>query len=546
VVEEVSSPTTTTATPTGLFARNATGLVRQVSPFSAYVLNFIGGHPVQPLAFGLFFAFATWPGGNFFLGGLLAIPMVLAFSYSFGLLTSMMPRTGGDYTLNSRILHPTLGLIGSFCQTMANFMSAAFFGRLIVTLGLGPGLIGIGLVAHNQGLIDAGNTLANSKVWIFIFGTLLFLAAAGVLGGGWGWTLRLQNGLFFVVTGGLALCAIIALLTPQSQFIANFNNFAEYWTKNPDTYHQIINGAKQNGVPLGAEFSWGNTIPMIGIFATFSIFSWFTSFIGGEIRQARSVKTANIMALSGITSLLAILLCAAIFLNTFGTDFFTAANATNGMPGALNTAPTYFFLLSASLGSVPMSILLVGLYLLFWPMLTYFVFLQPTRTMFAYAFDGILPKGITNISRNHAPYVAVGVTFVLTELVFIWSLTNDSIFQVIIYATLIQLVSMGLVGLSALVVPWRRPQLYQAAATKIRVLGVPLVSIAGAVAIFSAAFIWWLFFNYAGFGLADPTGLFIWLGGLIVAALALYFVARWVRARQGVDLRLTYAEIPPE
>ena len=89
-----------------LFARNATGLVRGVSPRSSLIINFIPGHPAQSLAAGFFFVFALFPGGNYLLGLLMVIPMTLAMSYAFGLLTAMIPRSGGDYMLVSRVIHP--------------------------------------------------------------------------------------------------------------------------------------------------------------------------------------------------------------------------------------------------------------------------------------------------------------------------------------------------------------------------------------------------------------------------------------------------------
>ena len=56
------------APASGLFARNATGLVRGVSPRSSLIINFIPGHPAQSLAAGFFFVFALFPGGNYLVG----------------------------------------------------------------------------------------------------------------------------------------------------------------------------------------------------------------------------------------------------------------------------------------------------------------------------------------------------------------------------------------------------------------------------------------------------------------------------------------------
>ena len=93
----------------GLFARTATGLVRGVPPRSSLVINFIPGHPTQTMVAVLLFALAVGAGGNPFLAILIVIPMSLAFSYAFGLLTQMIPRSGGDYMLVSRVMHPSIG-----------------------------------------------------------------------------------------------------------------------------------------------------------------------------------------------------------------------------------------------------------------------------------------------------------------------------------------------------------------------------------------------------------------------------------------------------
>ena len=48
-----SVPQPTQVTSSGVFARNATGMVREVSQLSASILNFIPGCPTQALAAGL-------------------------------------------------------------------------------------------------------------------------------------------------------------------------------------------------------------------------------------------------------------------------------------------------------------------------------------------------------------------------------------------------------------------------------------------------------------------------------------------------------------
>ena len=130
-----------------LFVRNATGLVRGVTPVSSVLINYIPGSPVLGLAYGFFLALSLYPGGNFLLALVILTPMALAYAYSFGLLTAAMPRSGGDYLLVSRVIHPVVGVISSFYMQLSNGMfSTALGGWFFTTLALGPGLIVIGLV----------------------------------------------------------------------------------------------------------------------------------------------------------------------------------------------------------------------------------------------------------------------------------------------------------------------------------------------------------------------------------------------------------------
>lgn len=533
----------TAAPPSGMFARNATGLVRGVSPRSSLIINFIPGHPAQSLAAGFFFVFALFPGGSYLVGLLLVIPMALAMSYAFGLLTQMIPRSGGDYMLVSRVIHPSVGLVSSFCMTLAGLLSNAFFGIAFVSIGLAPGLQGIGLVGNWPRLVDWSQTI-QSENWTIALGGLMMVLSALILAGGWNFTLRIQNLLFWMVTGTLAISVLIALFTSHSTFIDNFNSFAKGIGAGDNAYQHTIDTAQKAGVNTDPAFSFSNTIPIAGFFATFSIFSYWSTFAAGEIRQANTMKIANNMAIAGVGGILVVAVCAAVFFHTFGTPFMIAANGGGTTP----VAAQYYSLIAASTNNALIAIILFGGYIVFWPLICYISFIQPTRMLFAYAFDGILPKSVTKLSRNGSPYVAVIITLIASFLTLIWAVKGASnFFQVLVYATLVQLIAMGLVGLAAVLVPYIKPDLYRAAATHRRVLGIPVVTIAGIGAIATAVFIWILYFHYpAQFGLSDKQKMFTIFGVTIALAIIYYIGIKLYRRSQGVDIDLAYSEIPPE
>lgn len=545
-VSTTDSTTQQAATSTGLFARNATGLVRGISPKSALVINFIPGHPAQSLAAGFFFVFALFPGGNYLLGLLMVIPLALAVSYAFGLLTQMIPRSGGDYMLVSRVLHPAVGLISSFCMTLAGLFSNAFFGIAFVTIGLGPGLVGVGLVADSHTLVDWGTTIQSTNGWKFGLGAAMMVAAGLILAAGWRWSMRLQNILFWMVTGSVIVAVLIALFTSRGSFVHNFNDFARPLTGHDNAYDGVIAAAHKAGVNTDPGFSFKNTIPIMGFFATFSIFSYWSTFVGGEVRQASTMRMANNMAAAGVIGILVVAVCAAIFFHTFGTPFMIAANG-GGFPSQIATSPTYFFLIGASTGSWIVTAILTLCYVVYWPLICYVSLMQPTRMIFAYSFDGILPKGVTKVSRNGSPYVAIMISVALSILVLLWAINASSFFQILVYATLIQLIAMGLVGLSGVLVAKRRPALYSASTTKRSFLGIPVVAIAGAGAMAVTALLWVLYFSYKPqFGLTNVGRMFAIFGGAVALAAIYYLVAKTVRRSQGVDIDLAYAEIPPE
>ena len=56
MTEDVSRAEATAVTDSGLFVRNATGLVRGMSQRASIALNFIPGHPTQTLSAVLFFS----------------------------------------------------------------------------------------------------------------------------------------------------------------------------------------------------------------------------------------------------------------------------------------------------------------------------------------------------------------------------------------------------------------------------------------------------------------------------------------------------------
>jgi amino acid transporter len=548
VSEAAAEGESTVAERSGLFTRTATGLVRGVPPRSSLIINFIPGHPTQTMVAVLLFALAVGPGGNPFLAVLLVVPMSLAFAYAFGLLTQMIPRSGGDYMLVSRVTHPAVGYVSVFCMTTAGLLSNAFFGLAVVTAGVTPLCVSVGLIGGWPGLVSWGQGAATSKGWLIFFGLAMFAFAGIMQLWGWRWILRLQNVFFWMVTASLTIVTVVTLFQSKSHFISKFNGFAQGITHKPDAYHSTISTAAKAGVAVSPSFSFSATIPIIAVFATTAIFSYWSTFVGGELRQASTIKTANNMALGGVIPLIVVAICTAVFFKTFGSDFLRAANG-GGLPSDIATPGTTFFYLSGiSVGSTLYTIVIFGLYIVFWPLITYISSLQQTRAIFAMSFDGALPKGVTRVNRYGCPDLALLFALLASAAVFIWAVYDQTgFFIVLAYALLVQLIAMGIVGLAAVLAPITRPELYRASTSQKSLAGIPLVQIAGAGAILTAVFVWWAYLHYDQLGAnADMTKLLGWTIGPAILGGVFYFVVAAVKRSRGTDITLVYREIPPE
>lgn len=144
----------TVAAKPEVFSRKASGLSRVMSPWSAYMYNFLTMGVIFPWTF--VWAPAAFPGVAVWQACLYAILFQLPISLAFVWLATAMPRSGGDYVFQSRVFGGAIG----FPVVMSGFVIwilqwVALAGWLQANLGLAPLFMGLGYHYKNMGLIDA-------------------------------------------------------------------------------------------------------------------------------------------------------------------------------------------------------------------------------------------------------------------------------------------------------------------------------------------------------------------------------------------------------
>src|SRR2546429_3078843 len=133
-----------TATRPALFLRNATGLVKAWSTFDAFIYSFWSINLITLGLYGMSYVY-TVPDGQLLAGILLFGVLVTFLVITYAMLVSVMPRTGGDYAWQSRVLGGGLGFVLSitgwwftlflWAPIYATILVVQFFSPLAYTLG---------------------------------------------------------------------------------------------------------------------------------------------------------------------------------------------------------------------------------------------------------------------------------------------------------------------------------------------------------------------------------------------------------------------------
>src|ERR1700693_5766500 len=105
----MATTTTETARPT-LFLRNATGLVKAWSTFDAFLYAFWSVNLVTLGLYGMSFVYSIFD-GHLLRAVLLTGVLVIFLVITYAQLLSAMPRAGGDYACQSRILGGGVGFV---------------------------------------------------------------------------------------------------------------------------------------------------------------------------------------------------------------------------------------------------------------------------------------------------------------------------------------------------------------------------------------------------------------------------------------------------
>ena len=141
----------------GHFARRATGFVREVKVRDAVIFNVLPACPGLVMAVSVFWVLSSFAEVNVYAAILITALCSFLISGAFGLLSQIMPRSGADYILISRSLHPALAVGSSILIGASSMIAMGYWGVFTAKICIGPMLTMVGVAADSSHAPELGH-----------------------------------------------------------------------------------------------------------------------------------------------------------------------------------------------------------------------------------------------------------------------------------------------------------------------------------------------------------------------------------------------------
>lgn len=516
-----------------VFVREATGLVKTVSAKDALIFNLMWMAPLGTWIYGIW-ADNLFPGADLPTTVLIAEIVAVVVAIFYAVFNTSMPRTGGDYIWNSRVIHPVVGLSMNFFFNVALLSIGGATMFWVTQYSLGPMFEVLGMAGVATFLEGSLGTFIVAAVLYVLFAILITRGTRAM-------HIFLWVTFIMTILAAVVYCATL-LSVGSSGFIANFNAASGM------NYNQVVSVAAQSGYPS----SYVMSSTLFAVAFTYFSFTGFNSsvYYSGEIRQ---VEKSQFIAIIGATLIYTIILWVdfSVTVSVMGSQFIGSMAFLAGRGNSAYTLPysPYFQQLFrfAALGNpAAYSIVAIGFALMSIAAPLTYVF-GGTRMIFAWSFDRLVPASFAKIDdKYHSPYMSIILTTVASIVAMVlWVYTN--LLNYFLYASFGWMVMQAFVSIAGIIFPWRRKDLFEASPNivKRKIAGLPTITWLGFGCLICSLYIAYASVAPAYQGTFQPGYLSFSVSLMIIGAI-IYGIAWAYRKREGVPLSLTFKEIPPE
>lgn len=521
-----------------LYTRKSSGLVRTVSTSHAFIANLVGMGILVNI-FWVVFASASYPGADLTATVFTGLAVNVLVAYVYWMLSTSMPRTGGDYVWVGRIIHPSIAFMVNALFVVLMVTWAGVFPFFNSAYNLQILFTNLSLTTGNPAFASIATALTDTNtIFIVSMATVALVVLTMLLS---------TKTIFRIVIALFALQAVIYVIfmgmmvtTSHAAFVAGFN------AKSGTTVDAIVKGG--TGI-LGSPITFTAGQTAIGLVYTMTSYIGYanSAYFAGEMKgDPRKSQGIAIFATPILFSGLIYALYASLY-NVFGHDFLVAASVlwVNGK-SPLPSIPSPAFLISYITGN-PILAMLIPLALVLnnfgFAMVYFFV---PTRNIFAWAFDRVIPTKFATVDKRGVPIYAV-IVYALIAFFSVYVTVYTSWFNYLYYANFGWWIAVAIVMFAAAIFPFRRKDIFSSSPKIVtaKVGSIPVLTIVGVVGIFASLFISYstILPSYNGFPI-NPLYV-VSMVFVMLAALAIYTISYFYQKSRNVPVELAIKELPP-
>jgi APA family basic amino acid/polyamine antiporter len=527
------------------FARKASGLVRGLSLIDAFGVGFMNQGLTVSMWVMISLGLSVYTGGNLIIATILsAILCGVGFSLVWGILGGSMPRSGGEYIYNSRIISPLIGIAESFGNAFVWVMWIWVLAPWTVT----------GLQWMFQFLnMPAAADFCGQPIAMFLISSFVSLIALLFLIFGmkvYAVAQKVVMGLAMV--GGLVILLLFTF-SSRDTFVLAWNNVAtQYGSLDYNTFLVQAKAAMEAaGTALPITWNWFDTLGVMVAGSWLFAYSYCITFIAGEVKRPdKSIILGNLFAV--LVPAFFMIWLAIVLYRVVGFQFLSATAwvENNGLTGYnVPWAPHYLGLAAMLTKSPILLILMASSFILFniwYVALSYLAF---PRILFAWGMDRMGPKWMTDIDYRWAtPVKNHIVCFILGEIgIAIYSFSQNPMTGLSI--TGMEVVSVfGVTAIAAFIFPYVKKVAHIWASSPYKtwkILGIPVVTIGAVFNLVYLAILFIFFYFMPGkedFTLKSALA-YVVIWGL---GIAWFFYWKAKNKKDGLDSSMTYGQLPPD
>ena len=542
-----------------VFVRKSSGLVRVMSPSSAFVYNILTMGLIFPWTY--LWAPGALPGGQLVWGILLAMVLEIPIALAYVWLSTALPRSGGDYVFQSRVLGGGIGFTLVFSGFVIWILQwVALSGWLLATLGFAPLFLGLAATTGNASLVDVSTWFTTAE-GIVITSVANAGLALVILVSGFQNYVRLQRVMWIAILVAFATMLVVLATTAVTDISGRLDAFSAAIGGSSTFTADATAAAQAAEVDLNPPFSLLATLLIAPIAWTSLQWATYSSQQNGEIKSAGNFRSQAFIIVGALIVtgvLLAVL--AFVLERAVGSEFlYVAGSGYWSGVGEATLAGSYLWpnILATAIANNPIVTLLIAAgFILNGHQIVHNCYIGMTRVMVAMSLDRVLPELVSSVSdRLHTPVNAHVIYFVASlPVIYLYNTfvlvggdgtetSWGSLTLGVTFACGYVFVGTALAGA---LLPFRAKALYDASpGAKYTVGGIPLVTIVGLIGTVAGVFFLWMFLTNVALGLTSDLAYLV-VAGILIFALGWYLVTKFARRSSGINVDYAFKEIPPE